>query len=404
MNGDAAGQVFPSVYRLAGFWRCAMLFLAAAALYVGGLGTWHSWIGHEAFGSSSAFLAAFDICCLVFAFYLIAFAARARLVLTSDEIRVTGAFATRTMGREEILGYRTYKPRNTPTNLILVAREESPRNVRVSGMFRKNAVIQEWLGGLPDLDASDVESARKELESNPALGATPDERARSIQQDRRILRWLGAAAAVGWLGGWILPSSVRICDLVLLAVPWTALYISARSRGVIGIGIRSRKQVPELDVTAVFLLPQLILSIRNLGETEVTLIGWRESLALAILFGAILTFAAWKTVGAPRGQGLWVFLLLLSIGHGYATVKTADVLLDRAQPAVYRTVVVGKRVSQGKTTSYWLHLAPWGPRKAGDRVEVSKGFHDARALGDTVCVDLHQGALMIPWYSVSSCP
>jgi hypothetical protein len=127
----------------------------------------------------------------------------------------------------------------------------------------------------------------------------------------------------------------------------------------------------------------------------------------------------WATLGATAGFMVlaWVLVdglrkertsLLILAGlmsmYGYGVVAHGNRLLDRSDPDVFHVEVLDKRVSTGKSTSYYLELAPWGPRTESAEAEVDRDFHDRVRPGGTVCVYLWPGALKIRWFEVWECP
>jgi hypothetical protein len=130
----------------------------------------------------------------------------------------------------------------------------------------------------------------------------------------------------------------------------------------------------------------------NLGPMILSMVV--VSLALVAIF-----FSAAKA-GA---RGALVALLLFAGVYGFGSIAVADTEFDDSPPAAYTTTVVGGHVSHGKSTSYYLRLAPWGPVAYPDDVSVSRALYDSTHLGDTVCTTLHSGSLHAPWFRLTAC-
>jgi len=60
-------------------------------------------------------------------------------------------------------------------------------------------------------------------------------------------------------------------------------------------------------------------------------------------------------------------------------------------------------VRHGKSTSYNLKLAPWGPVATVDSVSVSASTYQQTSVGQTVCVGLHPGAFALRWFVLQAC-
>jgi hypothetical protein len=98
-------------------------------------------------------------------------------------------------------------------------------------------------------------------------------------------------------------------------------------------------------------------------------------------------------------------VLFFAIMYGYGLAVVADTLPDRSKSTSYTVTITGKHATSGsRTTTYYLNLEPWGPIEKPNVVTVSRDFYRDAAPGDGVCLDLHAGALRVPWYKLVSCP
>jgi hypothetical protein len=62
--------------------------------------------------------------------------------------------------------------------------------------------------------------------------------------------------------------------------------------------------------------------------------------------------------------------------------------------------VIDKRISSGKTTSYYLELEPWGPFAEPEEAKISRDEYESVAVGDSVRTALKPGLLNTKWYYV----
>jgi TPR repeat protein len=70
---------------------------------------------------------------------------------------------------------------------------------------------------------------------------------------------------------------------------------------------------------------------------------------------------------------------------------------------MYNVAVLGKHVSTGKTTTYYLKIGPWGTSEA-DNVSVPRQVYDALAENRSACIYRHDGAFDVPWFFAALCP
>jgi hypothetical protein len=131
----------------------------------------------------------------------------------------------------------------------------------------------------------------------------------------------------------------------------------------------------------------------------------------AIVSGAIgaATFLAlgYGARGRPGLQSPIAMMILLAVFgglYGYGAAVLADVQFDTSPTTVIQVQVVDKFVGHDRSsTSYHLHLAPWGGRTATNEVQVSHAAYDKLAPGDMACIFQRQGALGLAWFTAHTC-
>jgi hypothetical protein len=113
--------------------------------------------------------------------------------------------------------------------------------------------------------------------------------------------------------------------------------------------------------------------------------------------------ALFYTAAKAGSRGAWVALLMFAGLYGYGLIAGTDVVFDNSPADNYETAVVGGHVSHGRSTTYYLRLAPWGPVAYEDDVSVSYTVYHHAHLGESVCATLHKGSLRAPWFRVTNC-
>lgn len=126
------------------------------------------------------------------------------------------------------------------------------------------------------------------------------------------------------------------------------------------------------------------------------------ALGAAALAGIGLT--RWRRPGVAGPRQFVIGLALIGAAVGYGGAALIDVRFDSSPPQPYRATVASMYVSHGKSTTYQLRLAPWGPRTQPGTVSVSSMLYNQLNPGDTVCIALRRGALSVPWFEVDACP
>jgi hypothetical protein len=128
---------------------------------------------------------------------------------------------------------------------------------------------------------------------------------------------------------------------------------------------------------------------------------WPWAVLPAVLLAAA-TLAVSRNENDPYGWRV-VGAVIFACCYGASSALLADVMLDTSPSTNFATTVVGHSVTHGKSTRYYLDLAAWGPRSAGEHLSVSQAAFEARPVGASVCMHLHAGALKLPWAAMGSC-
>lgn len=232
------------------------------------------------------------------------------------------------------------------------------------------------------------------------LSSAFEEKPVPLAQARAVCRGLMILTFVAAAWTWFYPKPYWLAVLALAVLPWAAVYVTARYSGAVVINEKKRDSHPGVGVP--FIMPGLILALRVIYDT--TPLVWKQPLVFSTVVSAVLAFAAWKVDGQiQRKPAITILLFVLGLAYGYGITMEANALFDRTAVTVYRTAIVQKYVSSGRSTTYNFRLAPWGPMTNGDHVQIPRRFYNEKQVGDAVCICMRQGALNIPWYFVRDC-
>jgi len=234
------------------------------------------------------------------------------------------------------------------------------------------------------------------------IGMSAEDRDRRAAKARSVCHALVAITIVVSLWLWIDPIGYPLPVLLMLAIPWVAVWVTAHYKGI--VVINEKKRDPRPGVGLAFMWSCLLLAPQALFRMH--LLEWKRPLLLGLLVAVLLTFAVWQADVALRRQP-WaaLIMLLVAIAYGYGATMETNAIFDRSRTMWYQPVIVSKHISRGSKggSSYYFRLEPWGPQESEDNVRVSQSFYDAKQPGDFVCIGLRDGALNMPWYFVRDC-
>lgn len=342
-------------------------------------------------GVSSLFLAAAGI-------YMLAWTFRSRLIIDGTRIEVRTAFGERSADFHDIEGFRTISTRyGTDKRLQL---KNGNGTITVSNDFETDGDFDAWMRRLPDLDSKDRESLLDEIKSRQDLGATPEERMGALATAKTIAIFATVVVvALAIVMGFADPL-LRSLAAVLLAFAPVAVFMLLQ-RSPLLYTIFRRKADPRAELAWVLMVASFgfLLGIRG-----VHLVSIKPLLPFILLLAALYLAPIFLT---KRDDAMVMNrtlpLIFFAALYGYGAVVDANASFDEANAAHYRATVTRKHEYHGRSTTYTLYLAPWGPFGETNRLNVTGGFYRHTEIGDQVCLDLHRGRLYAPWFTQVDC-
>lgn len=330
--------------------------------------------------------------------YMLAVALRSRLVIEGTRIKVRGAFRECSADLSEIEGFRTISTRNgTYRKLYLKVGRGA---ITLSNSFATDDDFRAWFQQITDLDKRDRDALLEEISHDQELGATPEERLAALSTARTwsIFALVVAVAAAAALN--FGDAALQVPSAVVLAfVPVATLLLLQRSPLL--YAVVKQKADPRAELSYALLAAGFGLVLRNRGIHLVSLQPLLPLIALVAIICTGLLYVSSRKGASVRGRLVALLFFAGLFSFGLATV--ANSLADRSIAAAYNVTVIGKHVSHGRSTTYYLQLEPWGPFDHPNQVSVSSSAYDATNIGDPVCLLLHPGRLHAPWFQTVLC-
>ena len=366
---------------------------------LGILGVWYSFVAGDELGPKGPPL--MITLSLMFVFlggYLVLFMAFSKIILRPDAVEVQNPLSRRTMLREEIIGRRFLTNSST---IELLPRDKSKKKLKIAFFAKPDALFTAWFASIPNVDAAELAKSETEIASDPEFGLTPEQRSEQLARARTTARWLTGGVLLISAWGFFYPRPYQLIMGILAAVPLLAVMLMFRTRGLYQVEGRRNDARPSLALP--FLIPGCVLTIRAI--TGVNFLRWMPLFTLGLAAACALTLlvaSADRRLSERRATMGAIFLIATFYGLGVAA--QADELLDRSTPQVFRVAVLSKRVARSsKSTTYFLRVEPWGPKPDANDVSVPGRLYEAVLPRQTVCINLLQGALNIPWYFAAAC-
>jgi hypothetical protein len=392
---------FPRTYAMtvAGKWMVSILgaFLVALSL-IGAIPFLLAELDRTSAGSGV--LLALCVGLGLLGLYLLAAAFFYRVILQADSIEVFEIYRRRRLARGEIEGRSHFANALGPSGWVLVPKPGFGGKIKLSMYLKTDKNFLAWIRLLPDLDLAKKRAA--EQEKTEAIAALK-ERGFSQLTIQRLRR---AASGLNWvvyglgLVSFFMRDPDHVLTWALVVLPWLGILLVAHFTPYYRFGGPRGSSQPDLSL--VLILPGAFLMLHALRG--VSPVGWEKPLMLTVLGSVILVGVAfWCDPWLKKHLGIAALVLTLCCGYGYGAGLEVNALLDRSAPQTYSVIITGKHVSHGKSTSYHLQLAPWGPEASGQDLMVSYSQYVATKTGDTVCMLLRAGALGVAWSELGGC-
>jgi hypothetical protein len=300
---------------------------------------------------------------------------------------------------EEVASYRIVAMNNNPPIIELIPKAGA-KKMSIARTTKTDAIFESWLARFPNQDVLDEQRLEQAVQADAGYGRTPAERLRRLAQLRTFTGWLNRVGTGIALWGMFYPHPYRLVMVLLALCPPSAIAIVAASNGQIHIDQKARDKRPTLAI--LLMLPSIVLALR--AFLDIDLLDWQPPLVIAVIAGALVASAA---VAVDAEYRRWPMYLLtwaiVGVPWSFGVASELNAELDRGPRQEFATLVIDKHISSGKTRSWYLTVAAWGPvREPGDE-RVDSGFYEDTRIGDHVCVSLKPGAFGWRWYWLDRC-
>jgi hypothetical protein len=392
--------LYPRTYKPSTGYLLLLLTVSALSATGGFSGILYFGAGHEMVSDRQKFIfVGLSALFLLLGIYLISAVLTSRLIFGPDFIEVKDFLSSKFLHRSDIAGFRIL-PTQYISTLVFQPKAAEQKKLKIPLYFRTDDAFRQWFIGIPNLDVEEHSQSFAELETavardSPGIDAT-EERIAAAYRTVKTLNWVTGIATV-W--AWIYPKPYPLAMLAAGVLPLIAIVLLARSHGLYQIEGRRNDARPSLAFA--FIFPGCALAYRSIQDLH--FLEWKPLVLATLALAAILTIFLAQSDPHFHNRAVAAASIFF-IGSMYCdgAVYQFDILADRSAPATFQTQVLSKRADNGRTTSYYLQVAPWGPRHDPEEIKVSRALYRAISPGQPVSIHLYSGALHLPWFSVSS--
>lgn len=312
-------------------------------------------------------------------------------VVTADNysIRYKSPLFDRELLWQDIKGFRWGK-----NELILVPGVSGKRRIKLSA-FRKDygTLANSLTSRYQNLDVLEAEIAMDAMKKS---GGDINHRIKMA----RYSMWTVNAVVIGIpvitmvagrAGSWL--------TVVLMLIPIVVFMLIEYHKGLI-VMMGNKEEIRPSAIIAI-IVPQiwLFLYTSPLHIVDHTKM-WLPVMIATMALTAWLAYSSRHQQLAMKSAKWWALLFCAAhfCAGSYGSLVYFNAVLDKNKPEIYQATIINKRISRGKSTTYYLKLQPWGPVKDSKEISVGEATYNALEENDKLEMTLYKGAFDIPWY------
>jgi hypothetical protein len=310
---------------------------------------------------------------------------------------VKGPFGERGFHVSEIKGYKV------DDNYIHVyPLDASKKKIKVSRYLENSEWVRQWfMLRFRDLNEYDAEQETLSILHDERFGITAEGRARRLQEARKVAK---AVNAISWVVcGWIIfyPKPYNVAITAGLLLPLLIITIAYLYRGLMKAD--ENENGPHPSMATGFGVVAAAMAIRALMDFTILEYnkGW-HLIALITLMVSLLYLLSTEGLHFRKVSD-YLFALILPMVvfmFAYGVSVLGNCMLDNSPEKVFETTVLKKSTTKGKSTTYYLTVAPWDRQIEPRQLDVGLAEYDLVSEGDVVNIVQRDGYFDMTWVIV----
>lgn len=353
---------------------------------------------HNPSSGKDWFLVVIAIVLVALMIYCINEAIKGKFVIEIDRIYLVNSTSTKELYFSEIKGYRV-----DDKYIYIEPIPADKKKIKITKYFKGEAKIIHWLNqNYKDLDLAEKEEKVQAILNDVEYGFTIEERQQRFKSARTTSTIINVTGII--LAACITIGSAYDNYLVGLAIvaPLVFVLILRSYKGL--IRLEQKKSSPYPTILWGLLAIIFGLFMRAIHDSYILNYSnaWMPSILIGLALLALLTLGnvEFKRMNLPAILGK-IAMAAIMFGYGLSSILAINCVYDNSQTHRYQAEVLNKRISRGKSTSYYFILSAWGPHRSFDEISVSRALYERVEVTQHVNVYLNKGRLQIPWYMVT---
>lgn len=320
-----------------------------------------------------------------------------KVEMDDASVRYKSVFFKKEIAISDVQGFRITGGKSA--SLVLVSAITGVDDLSIGNYSEyPDKLMDDIRGRFKDLDGALLEEATKAALNDDHFGANEAERASNLKRAK------GIAAAYNFTSFafcfLLVINNFRWVFLIFLIYPFIGLYLMATNKGLIRFFSNVTKSVVQ-NLSLGIIISSFILLFSTINRYHVLHFTgvWPLALIVSVVMIALF-YACGVNKAVDKISVQLLFMAVAAIPYSIGSVLSLNNALDRTPGQVYQAAVIAHRVSQGRSTSYYITLSPWGPVTDRHETSVDWTLYNAAKVGDSLDVVLHRGWMHLPWYEL----
>lgn len=313
------------------------------------------------------------------------------LLIEEHQITLNSSLYKRTLSDSEIEGFRV----NDKYITLFPLKNVKKKKIPISRYVEKEDELIDLLNSkYTDLDAAEISIQLDEIANNEVFGSNSEERLKNLERITNVVNYSNYAA-IGialWTMYFPVPYILLMC--VCMIVPFLNLLISKVFKNKILFDTPQNHALPSIGLSSMMF--SLALVIRVISDFN--LLSYEEIFMHTGLIGCMLSvFYYFNKSEIKLHWSYSIFSIVLLFIYSFGLNVSINCLLDNSNSAVQKTVIVEKRESGGKHTSYYFDIVL---PKDTIELSVNSDVYDRYEASDSIRYRINKGYLDTPWIEI----
>jgi hypothetical protein len=321
-----------------------------------------------------------------------------KVILSNDKIICVNLFSKKELNIKAIKGYKI------ESKLIqLEPLQSTDAKISIGNYFdlKISDKLVKWItDNFKDLNSISLRKEYDKVLQDQQLGLTETDREKNLKKAKAIAT---AYNIVGFIITFVfIFFNNQISSLLLLFYPIIGIIVIITSKGLIKFLSNKNRSVCSFIMPG-FFLPSFLLWYKAIDQFKIFQTNnlWLPSLLISLsIFTLLYISGINRNIESMKGQV--IFMCLAALLFGFGSTLEINCRFDNSTAKVYKALVLDHKISHGsRSTSYYLTLSEWGPRKKVQEIGIHKRMYESINDGDSVNVNFHKGLINIPWFIVT---